>query len=107
MRAGDLDRRVSLLAPSESSDTRFAGNEAAWATAAVFWAKFTDLSGREAIMSQQTALNVSSQFDFRYRTDVTPKCRLLMEGREFEVVSIAYSRRKGEMSVQATEVNVV
>jgi SPP1 family predicted phage head-tail adaptor len=106
MRAGKLDRKVQLLTPAEWTDSRFGGKEAAWDRTAQFYAEFRDLSGREALLAQQMSLNVSSSFTFRYRTDVKAKCRMEMEGRLFEVVSILEDRRAGEMSAMVVEVSV-
>lgn len=101
MRAGDLNRQVTLEAPSDS----VAAGEATltWPVQATVWARMEGLSGLDR--SGLTA-EVEYRFRLRYRSDVTPRWRLGLVGttRKFGVVSaIDPDGRRTELVILARE----
>lgn len=55
---------------------------------ATAWAKPEALSGRELIAAQQLAASVNWRFTIRYREDVRPQHRVVMDGRRMEIRAV-------------------
>ena len=82
---------------------RFSGDaQITQSVIATVWASFRELGGTDAsgVVAEGAAV-----FEIRYRNDVTPKCTVLMEGRRFEIESVADKdgRRRG-LELVATEI---
>jgi SPP1 family predicted phage head-tail adaptor len=82
MHAGELRHRVTLKSPSTT------GGDAAvaYTTKATVWAAFQELSGTDASGLVAEAV---ARFRMRYRSDLTPRWRLELGTRVFEIESIS------------------
>ena len=58
------------------------------------WARIEPLGGREGFGQQQWVATGEVRFTIRWRDDVTPLHRVVHEGREYDVVSVAEDGRR-------------
>lgn len=80
MRAGDLDVRAVLKAPSQSVSS---GNATpVWTTQDTAWAKMEGIGGTFVGLTMEA----DYRFTLRYRTDVTPRWRIEVGSRVFAIV---------------------
>lgn len=76
LRAGELDRRITLQQRSTSRDS--GGMQVnTWADVATVWAKIQPASGREMLTSGALMSEVTHTITIRYRTGVTTAMRAL------------------------------
>lgn len=86
MRAGKMDRRVTLQARTV---TRNAQGEdvATYADLATVWAEKFDLRGREYFAAQQSRAEVTTRWRIRYRDNLRAVDRLVHDGTAYDVVA--------------------
>lgn len=95
MRAGRLDRRVTLQA---DGGTETEGKHVYdWASFVTVWAEKIEAAGREAFLAGIDQVELADvRFRIRWRDDVTPKTRLLLGAEVFDIVHVAeLGRREG------------
>jgi SPP1 family predicted phage head-tail adaptor len=87
MRAGDLNRRVTLQTATETQDG--AGQPIpAWSDVATVWAAVEPLEGRELFAAQQINAEAIVMVRIRYRPGVRPKMRVLYGSRLLGIISV-------------------
>lgn len=87
MQAGRLRERVAIQAASVTQNT--SGEEIPnWATETTAWAQIQQgsISERFSASAGQRASEITHTVRMRYRTDITPKKRLLWGTRVFEIL---------------------
>lgn len=87
MRAGELDRRITIASFTESQNA-YGEPVKTWNTLATVWANVKPASGREFFNSNQRVAEVDTIFKIRYRDDVTPQMRVLYNGSIYDIKSI-------------------
>jgi SPP1 family predicted phage head-tail adaptor len=92
VRAGLLDRRVRLDRRHEETDDS-GQSVVRWLPLATVWARVEPLGGREGFGQQQWVASGEVRFTIRWRDDVTPLHRVVHDGREYDVVSVAEDGR--------------
>lgn len=90
MRAGDLDRRITL---QSATLTRDAMNNPTrtWADVATVWASRLDVSDGERIAAKQVGAEIGTRFVIRHSEtveDVNPTWRLTSDGVTYEIVAV-------------------
>ncbi|MCG3133808.1 MAG: hypothetical protein HMLKMBBP_01073 [Planctomycetes bacterium] len=90
--AGLLDRRARLERRHEETDDS-GQSVVRWLPLATVWARIEPLGGREGF-GQQWVATGEVRFTIRWRDDVTPLHRVVHEGREYDVVSVAEDGRR-------------
>lgn len=103
MRAGKLDRKVTL---ERFTETRDAYNEVVktWATLATVSASFEPLSDGERFRAGEVAANASARFQIRYSNTVKtldPVDRLTFEGTTYEIVNVKQLGRREGIEITA------
>lgn len=88
MRAGKLDRRITILRNTPQAANAF--NEAlpGWAEVATVWAQQRPNRGDEALAAQQDGSARPMTFHIRYRSDLSVTDRISYEGRIFEILDV-------------------
>ena len=95
MRAGKLDRRITLQTLTISRDSYGAAIES-WSTLDTVWAGVLPLKGEEYFAAAQIVAEEQLKFRIRHRTDLTEKVRVLYESQAYDVQHIAeIGRRQG------------
>lgn len=95
MRAGDLDRRVTIQQRTDTQDS-YGEPIAAWADLAEVWAQVTPVRGVERLTAEQLTSDVTTRFRIRYRAGITEQMRLSYEGRVYQIHAVLeLGRREG------------
>jgi SPP1 family predicted phage head-tail adaptor len=96
MKAGSLDRRVTLQAKTSGRDD-FGADTESWAPLATVWAQKLDVTGRERLAGGQVQAEMDARFRVRWRGDVSAAAtRLVYAGRTYDILAIAeLGRREG------------
>ena len=91
MRAGDLDRRITIrrasLVPNEFNEPI-----EIWSDLRTVWAKRTDASASESYRAQEVGAQISARFLIRRTSqvaDVNPLDRIAFHGREYNITRVA------------------
>lgn len=95
MKAGNLDRRVTIQRSHYVGPPGYPGSTIDWSDYATVWAKVTQKSGREFFESGGKQSDRQIIFTVRW-LDVSVLDRLLFEDSEFEIVEVReLGRRSG------------
>ena len=104
MRAGELDRRVTLQ-HRELSDADTQGERTeTFVTYATVWAKKREVTERERFTAQQVQAELDAIFTIRYRNDVLATDRLICEGRTYNIRPGREIGRREGLDLAATAV---
>lgn len=76
MRAGVLDRRVTIEQPTETQDT-FGEFVPTWTVLDTVNAEYVPVRGREQVEAPGVTAELEVRFRIRYRSDVTTKMRIV------------------------------
>jgi SPP1 family predicted phage head-tail adaptor len=95
VKAGALDSRATIRAKTLTPDASGQSIES-WTDVETVWAEKTDLRGREFFSAQAINAEIETRFRLRWRTGLTPENRLVCDGRDYEILSVAeIGRREG------------
>lgn len=96
MRAGRLDRRVTLQSRTLAQDAATGQNVETWSDLATVWASKRDVRGREFIAAQGTNADADTVFEIRYMPGLSVLNRLVYDGVTHDIVHVAeIGRREG------------
>lgn len=86
IRAGDLRRRISI---QNRSTVKTSGQEQqTWTEVLSCWAEISPLTGRELIAAQAQVSEVTHEVTIRYRAGITPRMRIVYQGRVFNILFV-------------------
>lgn len=100
MRAGNLDRRVTILRVSASTPDGHGGVTLTWAEVATVWAEVRPQNGTERWRSEnaEVAAVATHRFRIRWGQAVTVLDRLRFGGRDWEIIRVdEIGRREGQL----------
>ena len=103
MLAGNLDRRITIQAATETRDSQ-GGVVKVWATVAELWAERRDVRGREYFSARQEVAENMATFRIRWRTGITEKMRVLSDGKTYDIEAIAPIGRNEGLDLMAVAV---
>lgn len=99
MDAGTLDRRVTILARSETIDPVYGTKAVSWSELATVWANVKDMipSRGERLADGVEIANRPCRVRMRYRSDITSAMRLQIGGRQLRIITqpAELGRREG------------
>lgn len=98
MRAGKMDRRVTIQSRSTAADAQGQQIET-WTAVATVWASKRDLRGREYFAAQAVNADVNTVFEIRHRTDVTVLHRVVCEGVTYDIQQVSEIGRRDGLSL--------
>ena len=101
MKAGRMDRRVSLQARTLSRNS-YGEETESWSEIAEVWAEKVDLRGREYYAAAQANADVTTRWRIRYRSDVTVLHRLLYDSVVYEINQVAEIGRQAGLELITT-----
>ncbi|WP_226578884.1 phage head closure protein [Acuticoccus sediminis] len=102
MRAGKLDRRVTLERLTDGGTDAFNVAIEEWAEVATVWAQARPNRGAERFTAAEVNGSAVMSFQIRYRSDVTVKDRLVYEGRVWNIVDVREVGRRVVTEIDAT-----
>ncbi|MBP1842006.1 SPP1 family predicted phage head-tail adaptor [Rhizobium petrolearium] len=88
MRAGKLDKRLTIVRFVETG--RDGANQPiyGWSDVATLWAQARPVRGEERFQAQQLAGTEVMTFHIRYRADLTVKDRIRFKGKEWDITAV-------------------
>lgn len=99
IKAGDLDRRITIEQRTSSQDPVYGTQSISWSTLATVWAQVRDIlpSRAEDIADTISLARRPARIRMRYRSDVTSDMRIDYGGRKLKIVSgpAEIGRREG------------
>lgn len=104
MKAGRLDRRVTIMRASTSTNA-FNEKEPEWLDIATVWASKEDISDGERICAQEVSAEITTRFQIRHSSavaDVNPKDRVRCEGRVYDIFSVKEIPYRAGLEITAT-----
>ncbi|WP_226578224.1 phage head closure protein [Acuticoccus sediminis] len=102
MRAGKLDRRVTLERATVIGKDEFGADLLRWDQVATVWAQARPNRGAERFTAAEVNGSAVMSFQIRYRSDVTVKDRLVYEGRVWNIVDVREVGRRVVTEIDAT-----
>ena len=90
MRAGDLDRRITIRRASFAPDA-FNEPVATWSDTATVWAAARHVTDAERFRAQEIGAEVTTRFTIRYSSEVAdlgPTDRVAFDGREYNITGV-------------------
>ena len=88
MRAGRLNRRISIRKSTSSPDS-YGGQIPTWSTVLNdAWAQVRPLSMREMWQADQVSSPIDTEFLLRYATGITPSMIVVYDGKEYNIHSV-------------------
>lgn len=86
MRAGRLRQRIVIKTKSVTRDD-MGGEIVTWTSSDPIPAEAEPIRGREYVALQQSESELEVRFRIRYRTGITPDCRVTWRDTDYELVS--------------------
>lgn len=104
MRAGTLDRRITIQRATVTQDA--AGQETeAWQTFATVWARRRDMRGRERWTGEQRYAARAAIYDLRFVPGVHEEMRIVDNGITYRIIGLADNARQGWLEISAESIN--
>lgn len=104
MLAGPLDRRVTLQQPVQGARTAAGDASITYADVATVWASKRDMRGREMVAGGAQISEVDTLITIRWRDDVRPAWRVLLEGRTYDIEYPAEIGRRDGLELRCVAV---
>lgn len=96
MRAGDLDRRITVERAVKTTDAA-GGVTLNWMAIGEVWAQVLPISDGERWRAEEVAAHVTTRFRIRWGLDVTAEDRIVYGGRNYEIFGVKeIGRRVGQ-----------
>ena len=101
MRAGKLDRQITIQFPAVSRDA-LGGQVLSWSDFATVWAKVDLVPSKqtEAFTAAQMVANSEVLFSIRYLAGISATFRVLYEGEAFDITGVIEVGRKRGVEIR-------
>lgn len=86
LRAGRLRQRIVIKTKNTTRDN-MGGEVNSWTSSDPIPAEAEPIRGREYVALQQSESELEVKFTIRYRTGITPDCRIVWREADYELVS--------------------
>lgn len=96
MKAGELDQRITVLAPTVVQNALNEDVET-FAQLRRPWARAMEEKGREFVAADQMTALHKVAFKIRWAANITEQCRVEWRDRTYEILNITGTYRSGEM----------
>ena len=104
MRAGTLNKRISIQSLQGEVDAFGQPLESSWTEFASVRASIIPITGNEKFLSNVDFAKTTHQIKFRFIEGINASMRAIYDGREFKFISVFDSMEKNrELIVKATE----
>lgn len=105
MKAGALDRRISILRATTVQDPGTGEEVETWSTLATVWAAKKDVSDGERMKAAEVSAEISTRFTIRWSSavsSVNPKDRVQHDGRTYDIFSVKELGRREGLEITGT-----
>jgi|LakMenEpi03Aug12_release.lakeMendotaPanAssembly.Ray.scaffolds.fasta_scaffold404603_2 SPP1 family predicted phage head-tail adaptor len=96
---GQLDRRITLRTPTETTDA-FGQSVRVYADNGQVWAAVNFAPGDEGEVSDRLEAVKNVSFVIRYNTNFNEKCQIVWDGQTFEIENVLPVERKRWMLIK-------
>ncbi len=96
IRAGNLDRRITIQVASEMAES-FGQPIPTWTTFKSVWARIIPQMGNESFADEQRSARATVKFQIRYLAGVNPEMRLLHRGETYEIDDVSEADRNHDL----------
>ena len=104
MRAGDLDRSITLQHMVVAAPDANASRAQSFTDYATVRTAKIDAGGREYFAGQQVQAQLATRFKIRYRSDVLPTDRISFESQSYNISHIQELGRREGLMIFATAI---
>jgi SPP1 family predicted phage head-tail adaptor len=87
MRAGRLDRRVTIQRQEQTQDA-YGQPVETWTDVATVWAEVRDITGKEFVSAQATQNAVQTKITIRHRAGIVPAMRAVHGSDTYNIESV-------------------
>ena len=87
IKASDLDREITIEQEALVTDS-VGGKTSTWSQYSTPWAKILPISGSERYWAMKLEANITHSILIRYDSGITPKMRIIYNGREFQIRAV-------------------
>lgn len=101
MTSENKDRRIEIQQKTLTQDSYGEPIET-WQTLFPAWAEVKEIKGEERFARSQEKAEIDTVFVIRYRRNLSPLMRVLYEGREYNIQSLAEVGRRVDLEIHAT-----
>ena len=101
MRAGKMDRWITIEQFTAVQDS-YGQETETWSEFKSVWAEKVDIKARERFAAQQDIAEETTRFRLRWLEDVTPKMRIVLDGKTYDIEGIAELGRRAGLEITAT-----
>jgi len=105
MRAGLLDRNITIEKRAAGADATYGGISSTWVPVATVWAEISDLTGREYLMAATVQAQRTVQVMIRYLPGLTAAMRLRDGDRILQINAVAMQGRRAWHVLQCSDFN--
>lgn len=105
LRAGDLNRRITIERFTSTQDSGSGEEVRTWFTHATVWASKWDVSDGERIAAAEVQASITTRFVIRFSSqvsDVNPKDRIAFEGRSYAIEAVKEIGRREGIEISAS-----
>jgi SPP1 family predicted phage head-tail adaptor len=101
MRAGKLDRRITIQRLTDTGRDAVNAPIVTWEPIATVWGQKRPMRGDERFSAHQVAGSAVTTFVIRYRPDVTVNDRIMCEGLTYDIRDIRELGRREALEIDA------
>ncbi|WP_426043697.1 phage head closure protein [Caulobacter sp. DWR3-1-2] len=104
MKAGDLDRRITLQ-PRVLTKDPFNADVETWPDLTTVWASYEPVKDGERFRANETAATITARFQIRWSglvASLSPADRLNFDNRSFDIVAVKEIGRREGLEISAT-----
>lgn len=98
MKAGKLDRRITISVKTATRDT-YGAEIIGWSTLATVWAEILPLSGREFFVASQFVPEAELKIRIRFREDFDETAKISYNNTDYDILHIAEIGRQDGLEI--------
>lgn len=104
MRAGLLDRKVTIQSRTVTQDANYGSEVSVWGTFATAWCRFEERGGQEQERNNREFTSRNATVTMRFISGVNADMRLLeADGSTWQIISVSLKKRRASMELDVVE----
>lgn len=104
MRAGLMDRKVTVQSRTVTQDANYGSEVSTWGTFATMWVRFDETGGQERERQNREFTTRNATVSMRFIDGVTADMRLLEpDGSIWQIINVSLKKRRRELTLEVVE----
>lgn len=104
MRAGLLDRKVTVQSRTVTQDPNYGSEVSTWGTFATVWVRFDETGGQESERQNREFTSRNATVHMRFLSGINADMRLLEpDGSIWQIINVSMKKRRASMELQVVE----